>query len=253
MTTGDAVIALFLIAVNFDVAMMGLSYIWTTIVVTALLIAIHCVPSLETDVSKDTQKLVSRLIGTLPEFANGWYLSPKEAEPKAKEAALRALELDETLAETHYLLGKIAFWYEWDWATAERHWKRANELDPAYPAYYPVYLAATGRLEEAVKAQEVVQQRLPLDLNVNLDSAGILLWAGRYDQSIEQTRKALELDPDFWWAYQNLGLAYERKKQYPEAIAALEKAPQGDVNPSSLGYLGYVYAAAGKKAEAQKV
>jgi hypothetical protein len=66
VTTGDAVIAPFLIAVNFDVALMGLSYIWTTIVVTALLIAIHCVPSLETDVSKDTQKLVSRLIGTLP-------------------------------------------------------------------------------------------------------------------------------------------------------------------------------------------
>jgi TolB-like protein len=187
------------------------------------------------------------------DFANGWYLPPKEAEPKAKAAALKALELDETLAETHYLLGKIVFWYEWDWATAEREWKRANELDPTYPAYYPVYLAAMGRLEEAVKGQEGVQQRLPLDLNVNSDLAGILLAAGRYNQSIEQTRKALELDPNFWWAYQNLGLAYERKKQYPEAIAALEKARLVDVNPSSLGYLGYVYAAAGKKAEAQKV
>ena len=88
------------------------------------------------------------------DFANGFYLSPKETEPKAKAAALRALELDETLAETHYLLGKILFWYEWDWATAERHWKRANELDPTYPADYPVYLAATGRFDEAVKATE---------------------------------------------------------------------------------------------------
>ena len=187
------------------------------------------------------------------DYANGWYLPPNESEPKAKAAALKALELDDTLAETHFLLGKIVFWYEWDWATAERHWKRANELDPTYPADYPVYLDATGRFDEAVKAQEVVQQRMPLDLNMSLDLAGILLFAGRYDQSIEQTRKALELDPNFWWAYQNLGLVYERKKQYAEAIAALEKARQGDVNPSSLGYLGYVYAAAGKKAEALRV
>lgn len=187
------------------------------------------------------------------DFANGWYLPPKESEPKARAAALKALELDDTLAETHYLLGKIVFWYEWDWATAARHWKRANELDSTYPADYPPYLAAMGRLEEAVKVQEVVQQGLPLDLNVNLDSASILLSAGRYDQSIEQIRKALELDPNFWWSYQTLGLAYERKKQYPEAIAALEKARLVDANPSSLGYLGYVYAAAGKKAEAQKV
>ena len=186
------------------------------------------------------------------DFANGWYLSPKESEPKAKAASLKALELDDGLAETHYLLGKILFWYEWDWATAEREWKRANELDPSYPSDYPPYLAAVGRLEEAVKAQEVVHQRFPLDLNVNLDFASILLSAGRYDQSIEQTRKALELDPNFWWSYQNLGLAYERKKQYPEAIAALERARLADDNPSSLGYLGYVYGTAGKKAEAQK-
>ena len=88
---------------------------------------------------------------------------------------------------------------------------------------------------------------------MNLDLAGILLFAGKYDQSIEQTKKALELDPNFWWSYQILGLAYERKKQYAEAIAALEKARLVDVNPTSMGYLGYVYAAAGKKAEAQNV
>ncbi|MGI9166908.1 MAG: TPR end-of-group domain-containing protein [Pyrinomonadaceae bacterium] len=187
------------------------------------------------------------------DFANGWYISPQESEPKAKAAALKALELDGTLAETHYLLGKIVFWYEWDWATAEREWKRANELDSTYPASYPLYLAATGRLEEAVKAQESVQQRLPLDLNVNLDLAGILLFAGKYDQAIEQTRKALEIDSNFWWSYQILGLAYEQKKLYPEAIAALEKARSLDNNPSILGYLGYVYAAAGKKSKALRV
>ncbi len=187
------------------------------------------------------------------DFANGFYLPPKESEPKAKEAALKALELDDTLAETHFLLGKILFWYEWDWAAAEREWKRANELDPAYPATYPVYLAAKGRLDEAVTAQERLQQRSPLDLNMIGDLASLLLVAGRYDQSIAQARKALELDPNFWWSYQVLGLAYERKKQYSEAIGALEKARQVDANPSSLGCLGYVYAAAGKKEEAHNV
>ncbi len=187
------------------------------------------------------------------DFANGWYLAPKDSEPKAKAAALKALELDETLAETHYLLGRIVFWYEWDSAAAEREWKRANELDPAYPACYPVYLAAMGRLDEAIKTQEAVLQRLPLDLTANGDMANILLTAGKYDRSIEQSRKALEIDPKFWWSFQVLGLAYERKKQYAEAIDALQRARRADVNPSSVGYLGYVYAAAGKKAEAQKV
>jgi TolB-like protein len=160
------------------------------------------------------------------DFSNGWYLSGAESMPKAKAACLKSLELDDTIAETHYLLGKIAFWYDWDWATSEREWKRAHDLDPAYPVSYPPYFMAMGRTEEAITAQESVQQRLPLDLNVNLDSVAMYLEAGRYDQSIEQIRKALELDPNFWWSYQVLGLAYERKKQYPEAIAALEKARQ---------------------------
>lgn len=186
------------------------------------------------------------------DFANGWYLPPKEAEPKAKEAALKALQLDDTLAETHFLLGKIEFWYEWDWAVAQREWKRANELDPAYPATYPLYLVATNKLDDAVKAQEAVQQRFPLDLNINSDTAGVYMFAGKYDRSIEQSRKGLELDQNFWWSYQILGLSYERKKQYAEAIVALEKARLLDNNPSNLGYLGAIYAIAGRTAEAQR-
>lgn len=187
------------------------------------------------------------------DFANDFYLAPKDSIPKAKAAVLKALELDDTLAEAHYQLGKILFWYEWDWAGTERETKRANGIDPAFPAYYPLYLAGMGRLDEAIKEQELRQQQTPLDLNVSLDLAGIYLFAGRYDEAIEQSRKALELDPNFWWAYQTLGLAYEQKKQYREAIAALERARAGDANPSSLGYLGYVYGAAGRKADAQKV
>ena len=110
-----------------------------------------------------------------------------------------------------------------------------------------------GRHEEAIKLQELAQQRLPLDLQMRTDMEGVYLFAGRFDQVIDQARKTIELDQNYWGAYQELGLAYERKKQYPEAIAALEKARSLDSNPSILGYLGFVYAAAGKRAEAERV
>ncbi len=186
-------------------------------------------------------------------FASGFYLPANEADPNAIAAAKKALELDDTLAEAHYLWGKSAFFYERNFSVAEQQWKRANELDQSYPFAYPLYLAAIGRIGDAIAEQENLLQRMPLDLNVNLDLIGILLAAGKYDQAIDRARKALEIDPNFWWSYQDLGLAYERKKQFPEAIAALEKARQLDVNPSSLGYLGYVYAVAGKRAEALNV
>ncbi|MBL8125233.1 MAG: hypothetical protein JNJ39_14110 [Blastocatellia bacterium] len=187
------------------------------------------------------------------DFANGWYVPPREAEPKAKAAATKALELDGSLAETHNLLGKIIFWYDWDWEAAQKEWKRANELDPSFPSPYPIYSAAMGRYEEAAKQQQAMLQHFPLDLLLNMDAAGIFLSAGRLDESIAQSRKALEIDPDSWWSHQTLGLAYERKKQYTEAIAELQKARLSDTNPSSLGYLGYVYGAAGKRPEAEKV
>ena len=187
------------------------------------------------------------------DFANDWYLPPREAMPKAKAAAQKALQLDDSLAETHFLLGKLIYWYDWDWAAAEREWKRANELDPTYPAAYPVYLLSMSRFDEAIQAQESLLRRLPVDLNMNMDAAEILLSAGQTDRSIEQTRKTLELEPNFWWALQSLGLAYERKKQYTEAIAALEKARSVDSSPSNLGYLGAVYGIAGKEADARRV
>lgn len=186
------------------------------------------------------------------DYANDWYLPPKEAVPKAKAALMKALELDDSLAEAHFLLGKIVFWYDWDWSAAEREWKRANELDPTYPATYPPYLATVGRFDEAIRTQESLLSKVPLDLNMNMDLAAILLQAGQTDRSIEQTRKALEIDPNFWWAYQNLGLAYARKKQYPEAIAALEKARSVDTGAWSLAYLGAVYGITGNAVQAKR-
>jgi TolB-like protein/Flp pilus assembly protein TadD len=184
--------------------------------------------------------------------ASDWYLAPTVAMPKAKAAVLKAIELDNTLAEAHHQLGIFTFWYDWDWAAAEREMKRAVELDPNY-TMYGLYLAAMGKREEAIRAQEITNRRSPLDLQFCMDMSGIYLAAGRVDQSIEQSSKTIELDPNYWGGYQELGLALERKKQFPEAIAALEKARSLDNNPSVSGYLGFAYAAAGKKAEAQRV
>ena len=184
--------------------------------------------------------------------ASDWYLAPNVAMPKAKAAVLKALELDNTLAEAHYYLGIFVFWYDWDWATAEREMKRAIELDPNY-TMYGLYLAAMGKHEEGIRAQEMTNRRAPLDLQFRMDMSGIYLAAGRVDDSIAQSRGTLELDPNYWGGYQELGLALERKKQFPEAIASLEKARLLDNNPSVSGYLGFAYAEAGKKAEAQRV
>ena len=184
--------------------------------------------------------------------ASDWYLAPNVAMPKAKAAILKAIELDNTLAEAHYYLGIFTFWYDWDWATAEREMKRAIELDPNY-TMYGLYLAAMGKHDEAIRAQEMTNRRSPLDLQFCMDMSGIYLAAAKVDQSIEESRKTIELDPTYWGGYQELGLALQRKKQFPEAIAALEKARALDNNPSVSGYLGFAYAAAGKRAEAQRV
>ena len=188
-------------------------------------------------------------------FASDWYLAPHEAMPKAKAAALKALELDNTLASAHSNLGVIAFWYEWDWATSERELLRSMELDPTYShKEYGLYLTAMGRLDEAIREDEIAQGYSPLDLSIYFDFAQLYIYAGRYDQAIEKARKGSELDENYWGSHVALGLAYERKRQFPEAIAEMEKAHSLDNNNAWItGYLGYVYAAAGKKAEAQKV
>jgi len=184
--------------------------------------------------------------------ASDWYLAPNVAMPKAKAAILKAIELDNTLAEAHYYLGIFTFWYDWDWATAEGEMKRAIELDPNY-TMYGLYLAAMDKHDEAIHAQEMTNRRSPLDLQFCMDMSGIYLAAARVDQSIEESRKTIELDPTYWGGYQELGLALQRKRQFPEAIAALEKARALDNNPSVSGYLGFVYAEAAKRAEAQRV
>lgn len=187
-------------------------------------------------------------------FVSDWYLSPNDAMPNAKAAALKAIALDDSLAVAHESLGSILFFYDRDWAMTERELLRSMELDPSSAhRQYAHYLTAMGRNDEAIREGEVALSYAPLDLATHRDLAWFYINAGRNDEAIDKSRKALELEANNWSSQQTLGIAYAQKKDFPEAIAALEKARSMDNNPWISGCLGYVYGVAGRKTDAQKI
>jgi serine/threonine-protein kinase len=189
--------------------------------------------------------------------AGDWMTPPKEAAPKAKDAARRALAIDDTLADAHLSLATTAHWYEWDWATAEREYKRAIELSPNDPrphGYYSWYLATMGRTDQALAEAKRGQQLDPVSLEANLFLGSILVFTRQYDQAIEQLRSGIELDPTYWYAHDFLGRAYEQKGSLPEAIAEFQRAVELEKdNAENWSNLGHAYALSGKRAEAQKI
>jgi adenylate cyclase len=185
------------------------------------------------------------------------FVAPKEAYPRAKEAALKALQLDETLAEAHTSLAYVKTLYDWDWSGGEREFQRAIELNPSYAAadhWHAIALLATGRSEEATAEFKRALELDPLSLIFNRDLGTAFYLARQYDQAIEQLRKTLELDPNFALAHSSLGWAYLQKSMYKEGIAECEKElAVSPGNSYALSGLGHAYAVAGKRAEAQKV
>jgi serine/threonine-protein kinase len=179
-----------------------------------------------------------------------------EAMPKAKAAALKALEIDDTLAEAHVSLAHIKYYYDRDWATAEREYKRAIELNPNYPIahqWYAVYLMSAGRFDEALAQNRRAQELDPLSLPINMTLGWVLLNARQYDQSVEQLRKTLEMDPNFMLAHHRLGLVYEQKGKYDEAIAEFRQVLNLSAGkPLGITALAHAYALSGKRAEAQR-
>jgi serine/threonine-protein kinase len=181
---------------------------------------------------------------------------PRESGPKAKAAATKALEIDNTLAEAHASLGMTRMSYEWDWAGAEREFQRAIELDPNYATahhWYAICLASLGRSESAIASLKRAQDLDPLSLIINADTGLVLHFARRDDEAIDQIRKALEMDPNFAAGHRPLGMAYEQKAMYGEAIAEFQKAL--DVsrgNPFALGSLGHAQAVAGQRDKARR-
>jgi DNA-binding winged helix-turn-helix (wHTH) protein/TolB-like protein/Tfp pilus assembly protein PilF len=184
-------------------------------------------------------------------------MRPQDSYQRAKTAAMRALEIDDTLAEAHTSLGNVRYWYDWDWSGAETEFKRAIELSPKYPTshqIYASYLMTMGRHQEAISEVKQAQGLEPLSLPINLQEARILYFARGYDEAIEQCRKTLEIDPSYGVAHLFLGRSYKEKRMYQEAIAELQKAKDllGD-RGEILSLIGYTYAVSGRRVEAQKV
>ena len=183
-------------------------------------------------------------------------MPPNEALPKAKAAALKALEIDDALAEAHVSLAHVHYYYDRDWTAAEREYKRALELNPNYPIahqWYAVYLMSAGRFDEALAQTRRAQELDPLSLPINMTLGWVLLNARQYDQSIEQLRKTLEMDPHFILTHHRLGLVYEQKGKYDEAIAEFREVINLSAGkPLGITALAHAYALAGKRAEAQK-
>ena len=182
---------------------------------------------------------------------------PREAFPLAKEAAERAIELDDTLAEGHTSLAYVKLYYDWDWKGAQQEYIRAIELNPNYatPHHgYAYYLISTGRTEEALVEIQRAQEIDPLSLVVNTDYGEFYCFAHRPDEAIAQLQKAIEMEPAFVRAHFLLGRAYVQKGHCSEAIAEFQRARDLDKDSlEMLGAIGLGYALCGQPGEARKV
>jgi TolB-like protein/Flp pilus assembly protein TadD len=179
-----------------------------------------------------------------------------EAISEAKSAAVKAIELDPTLAEAHVALGHIKLWLDWDWPAAELEFKQGiglNANSALAHDQYAMYLAAMGRTGDAVAEVKRALDLDPLSPIVNTDLGWCLLYAGRTREATEQFKKALGLDANWLSARWGLGVSYTQQHQYPEAIAELKKALSlSEGSPILVGQLGFVYGLSGAKADATK-
>jgi serine/threonine protein kinase len=184
--------------------------------------------------------------GLLPFYTS---VLPKEAFTKARSVVMKALDIDETLAEAHSALGFIRMYYDWDWEAAETEFKRAVQSKVSYVTahhWYAEYLSHMGRHEEAIAEISRAQEIDPLSVLINHMKAYVFFYAHQYERTIEQCLKTLDLDPNFALSHSVIGSAYLEKGMYDEAIAAIQKG-------GNESYLGYAYALAGKRNEAMAI
>ncbi len=183
------------------------------------------------------------------------FVPPKEVFPKARAAAAKALEIDESLSEAHASLGLVRFQYDWEWSGAEAELRRAIELNPNYPQahqFYADFLKAMGRFDEAVAEMGRAQELDPLSLAISTGLGHVLYLSRQYDRAIEQYRSALALDPSFVQAHLWFGRPYLQKGMFQEAIEELTQAVTlSGASTVSLATLGQAYAAAGRREEAR--
>jgi tetratricopeptide (TPR) repeat protein len=178
--------------------------------------------------------------------------SPREYMPKARAAALRALELDKDLPEAHTALALIVQNYDYDWQTAGREYQRAIELNPNYATahhWYAEHLMWRGRFDEALRESERARQLDPLSLIIATDNGAILYFSRQYDRAIEKLRAVRELDPSFPRAAGLMVRAYEQKGMFADALADVEKSCPL-YNSWACSELVYIYGRTGQEAQA---
>jgi len=195
------------------------------------------------------------------EIGGGWmYLSPADSFPKAKAAAMKALELDDTLAEAHAALAYAEF-FDWDWQSAEREFKRAIELNSNSAlshARYAECLVGRLRFNESVAQAQEAQELDPLSPAIVSGLGSIQFMTREYDDSIAELQKALDLNPNIPVLRAMLGSSYAMKHMYPQALAEYDKIPDQDkaVAPENqfvAGTLGWLYAISGRRSDALKI
>jgi serine/threonine-protein kinase len=207
-----------------------------------------------------------------PNYAAGWaglaaayhllsstpysMMAPREGYPKALEACRKAISLDPNNAEAHAMRGLVRFFFDRDAKAAESDFRRSRELDPRYAQgrqLYSFMLLSLGRMDEAIREAKAGRDLEPLSLVQNANVGYALHLARRDDEAIEWCRKTLAMDANFLRARWILGLAYQQKRMYPEAIAELERARElsGD-GPAYVASLGHAYAIAGREADARR-
>lgn len=176
--------------------------------------------------------------------------------PQAKAAALKAIELDGSLAEPHAALGAYYGGYAWDPQAAERELRRATELNPNYATAYHWlgnFLPVLGKNDEAIAAARRAEELDPLSAIISADTAFDLIIIRRYDEAITQARRTLLIDPNFYYAHYLIGKAYNKKGMYKEAVTSLRKSVELNSDPITKAMLVQSLAMSGQRAEAIKL
>jgi DNA-binding winged helix-turn-helix (wHTH) protein/tetratricopeptide (TPR) repeat protein/TolB-like protein len=181
----------------------------------------------------------------------------QEAYPNAKASAMKALQLDDTLAEAHTSLGMVALYYEWDWQQADREFRRAIELNPTYPLAHTwdaLYFSAKGQMSPALQQAQRGLELDPLSLIASTELGRVYYWDRQYDKAISSYRHAIELDPYFARAHTRLGMALAAKKDFPGAIREFQEASRlSGPDPYLEGLTGYAQALGGDSKDARNL
>jgi serine/threonine-protein kinase len=195
---------------------------------------------------------VSESYNVMPSYP---YMSPNEANPLAKAAVAKALEIDPDLPEAHTVAGMIAATYDWDWVKAEREFKRSLELDPnlaiTHYRYAWVYLSPMGRHDEAIAEMKRAMELEPLSLVQGANFAAVYLYARQFDKALDQAKKTYDLDPNLITGQNWMCHAYDVNGMYAQSLAISEKAAPS--NRSLFAALGYAYAKSGQREKAEAV